>query len=97
MQCYIYRSSVKEGLYVYLRDEDGLEALPPPVLKQLGTPEFAMTLELSPDRKLGQEHAPTVIENLQNQGFHVQMPRELEDQLASIAQSVSLKDANLDA
>jgi len=47
MQCYIYRSSIKDGLYVYLAHEDGLEKLPPPVLKQLGIPELAITGERS--------------------------------------------------
>ena len=85
MQCYIYRSSIKEGLYVYIADEDGLDKLPEPVLKQLGTPEFSMTLDLLPDRKLIQEDARAVLENLKTQGFHIQMPRDIEDQLHAIA------------
>ena len=91
MQCYIYRSSVKDGLYVYLANEDGLELLPDPVKKQLGTPELAMTLDITPDRKLGQENTETVLANLAKQGFHVQMPRDVEDQLAAIAQQTTLK------
>ena len=89
MQCYIYRSSIKEGLYVYIADEDGLDKLPEPVLKQLGTPEFSMSLDLQPDRKLIQEDARAVIENLKNQGFHIQMPRDIEDQLQAIAQNTT--------
>lgn len=91
MQCYIYRSSVKDGLYVYLAEEDGLEKLPAPVIKQLGEPEYAMSLELSPDKKLGQEEVTTVMANLAKQGFHVQMPREIERQLESIALAETLK------
>lgn len=91
MQCYIYRSSIKEGLYVYLADEDGLEKLPPPVLKQLGTPEFSMSLDLQADRKLSQEDAQVVLDNLKSRGFHVQMPRDIEDQLKSIAQTTERK------
>ncbi|MFK8080322.1 MAG: YcgL domain-containing protein [Granulosicoccus sp.] len=91
MQCYIYRSSVKDGLYVYLAEEDGLEKLPGPVMKQLGVPEYAMTLDLSPDRKLGQENAATVLDNLKQHGFHLQMPRDIEQQLASVALSATLR------
>lgn len=87
MQCYIYRSSIKEGLYVYLADEDGLERLPEPVLKQLGNPEFSMSLELTPERRLGQEDVQIVLQNLSSRGFHVQMPRDIESQLESIAQA----------
>lgn len=91
MQCYIYRSSIKEGLYVYLASEDGLDQLPAPVLKQLGTPELSMSLELNPERKLGQEDAKVVLKNLETQGFHVQMPRDIEHQLAAIAQAATFK------
>jgi len=89
MQCYIYRSSIKEGLYVYLADEDGLTSLPEPVLKQLGTPEYSMTLDLHPDRKLSQEDAAVVLDNLKAHGFHVQMPRDIEHQLETIARTAN--------
>lgn len=91
MQCYIYRSSIKDGLYVYLAHEDGLEKLPPPVLKQLGIPELAMSIELTPERKLGQEHTPTVLKNLNEQGFHVQMPKDIEQQLQQLALAATSK------
>jgi len=89
MQCYIYRSSVKEGLYVYVAHEDALKSLPAVVLKQLGAPELAMTLELNADKKLGQEHAPTVMTNIENQGFHVQMPKDIEQQLSAISNNAT--------
>ena len=89
MQCYIYRSSIKEGLYVYLADEDGLSSLPEPVLKQLGKPEYSMTLDLHPDRKMSQEDAVVVLENLKSDGFHVQMPRDIEHQLETIARTAN--------
>lgn len=91
MQCYIYRSSLKDGMYVYLAEQDGLEKLPAAVLKQLGTAEFAMSIELTASRKLGQENASTVLENIERHGFHLQMPRDLERQLESIALSATLK------
>lgn len=78
-------------MYVYLAEEDGLEKLPAAVLKQLGTAEFAMSIELTAERKLGQENASTVLENIREQGFHVQMPRDLERQIESIARSATLK------
>lgn len=81
MRVYIYRSSKKEGLYVYLRDQAQLETLPEPVTKQLGTAEFAMEFDLTADRKLGQEDATKVIANLESQGFHLQMPRDIEIQI----------------
>jgi len=78
MQVYIYRSSKKEGLYVYLKEREALATLPEAVTRQLGNPEFAMELDLSPDKKLSQEDTTTVLANLEAQGFHLQMPRDIE-------------------
>lgn len=63
---------------MYLKDPDGLESLPEPVRRQLGEAEFAMEIELTPEKKLGQENAADVCENLESRGFHVQMPRDIE-------------------
>lgn len=78
MQCYVYRSSKKDGLYVYLAEEDGLSQLPEPVLHQLGEPELAMTIDLATRTSLGHENIDVVRENLKEQGFHVQMPKNIE-------------------
>lgn len=91
MQCYIYRSSIKDGLYVYLADENGMEKLPEPLKKQLGDPQFSMSLDLTEERKLGQENTQTVLENLATQGYHVQMPKDIEHQLETIAKTSTLK------
>ena len=60
-------------------------------MKQLGTPEFSMSLDLDADRKLVQEDANVVLENLESRGFHVQMPRDIEHQLEAIARTASSK------
>lgn len=78
MQCWIYRSSVRDGLYVWLAKEDALDTLPEPVMRQLGAPELAMSIELHAGKKLGQEDPVVVMANLKSQGFHVQMPRDIE-------------------
>jgi len=78
MQCFVYRSSKIDGLYVYLADEDGLGKLPVPVQKQLGDPEFAMALDLSKRSSLGHEDITEVRKNLEDQGFHIQMPKDIE-------------------
>lgn len=78
MQCYVYRSSKKDGLYVYLAEEDGLSQLPQPVLHQLGEPELAMSVDLAKRASLGHENIEEVRKNLKEQGFHVQMPKNIE-------------------
>lgn len=71
---------------MYLTDPEALKTLPDPVLNQLGTPEAALTFELTPGRKLGSEDASEVITNLKNQGFHLQMPRDIESVVAKLSE-----------
>jgi len=61
-------------MYIYLKEKDNFDAVPTDVLKNLGRLDFAMELELSADKKLAREDPRAVMENLQNLGFHLQMP-----------------------
>lgn len=74
MQVFVYKSSRKEGAYVYLPQRDDFAALPPPILQSLGQLTFALELDLTPDRKLATEDAPTVLANIAERGFHLQLP-----------------------
>ena len=74
MQVFIYRSKRKDGAYVYLPQRDDFGQIPAPILQTLGRLEFAMDLELTPERKLATEDAPTVLKNIAERGFHLQMP-----------------------
>jgi len=85
MQVSIYRSSVTDGLYVYLAPETSVDSLPDPVRRQLGTPELAMELELDSDRKLPNADAAEVLKKLESQGFYIQMPKSIETILADLS------------
>jgi uncharacterized protein YcgL (UPF0745 family) len=74
MNCTIFRSSVKDYTYIYLADEQEFKDLPAQLRVVFGEPEFIMNLELTADRKLAYEDVTQVIKNLQDQGFHLQMP-----------------------
>jgi uncharacterized protein YcgL (UPF0745 family) len=47
-------------------------------LKLLGEPIHVMDLELDPARKLAQEDVAEVLRNLQERGWHLQVPRQDE-------------------
>jgi uncharacterized protein YcgL (UPF0745 family) len=72
--CYIYRSPLKDLMYLYLKEKDAFDDLPAPLRKRFGEPEFTMELELSPERKLANADAPTVLTALERQGFYLQLP-----------------------
>ena len=60
--CYIYRSPLKELMYLYLKEKDAFAELPEPLRRRFGEPEFSMELELTADRKLANADARQVIE-----------------------------------
>lgn len=72
--CSIYKSPRKNEMYLYVLKADGLEHVPEGLLPFFGTPMHAFDLVLSPERKLAREDITKVLENLDNQGYHLQMP-----------------------
>jgi uncharacterized protein len=92
--CYIYRSSARADMYLYLRQRDDFTCLPDDLSKRLGRLDFTMQLELQADIKLARENPATVMENLQKQGFHLQMPGDtsIDDILARIAHEQNAAD-----
>ncbi len=81
MQCYVYRSSRKPDTYIYLKEKDVFDDIPEALLSVFGQPEFALEFELTPERKLAQEDAAQVLKNLDENGFHLQMPPEKEEMM----------------
>jgi len=75
MQTYIYKSSRKDELYLYIIKKDDFSDIPPALYDSMGKePIFVMELNLSPDKPLAREDVIKVIKNLESLGYHVQMP-----------------------
>ena len=74
MHCTVHASDRRDHLYLYLRGDVAFDDLPDTLRAAFGPPRFVMELALTPDRPLARESASEVIENLKDQGFHVQMP-----------------------
>ncbi len=73
MLCYIYRCNLKPDMYIYLAEEDNFENMPKEIFDSLGIVEFSMELEMTPETKLAREDTPTVLNNLDKHGFHIQL------------------------
>lgn len=87
--CWVYRSELKEELYIYLVKHDDFDSLPD-ALKQLAGPlTEVMSLTLTPERKLARQDVSTVIANLKSQGYHVQMPPTREELLRNEKELIS--------
>lgn len=77
--CSIYRSTRKSGMYLYVPREQGMAKVPEQLKTLFGKPEHAMDMVLTEQRKLAREDIVQVMENLQSQGYHLQMPPQQED------------------
>ncbi len=74
MNCYVYRSKHKQGLYLYLVEKDDFSQVPESLLKMLGETTFSFEFDLSENRKLVRAEALEVIRNMKENGFFLQMP-----------------------
>lgn len=97
MICYIYRSHRKRDTYLYLKDKDDFTCLPETVMQVFGPPEFSLSFDLHAGRQLAQADSQVVIEQLESEGFYLQLPRSDYD-LADIEQRIvaSLKTTKQD-
>ena len=91
MECFIYRCSLKPDMYIYLAEEDVFDNVPKEIFNSLGIVEFSMGLEISADTRLAREDTATVIDNLKEHGFHIQLAGDesVEAIMARIAQQSS--------
>jgi len=89
MLCHIYRSNRKFDTYLYLVEKDDFSAVPADLLRIFGPPEFSFSFDLAPGRKLAREESDEVLENLQHQGYHLQLRDDI-----LIEQMLALKGLN---
>ena len=74
MQCYIYKGRRKPDTYLYIERENDFTRVPDALLELLGTLEFVLALELTPERKLAQADAAEVRRQLAADGYFLQLP-----------------------
>ncbi len=86
--CSIYHSPKKMGMYLYVEKADALKRVPQELLSIFGPPRHAFDLVLTPQRKLAREDISQVLENLEQQGFHLQMPPPEEDYIEHLPEEL---------
>jgi uncharacterized protein YcgL (UPF0745 family) len=72
--CQIFRSPKEEGMYLYVKKEEGLTKVPEELLKLFGKPLPAMVLLLTPEKKLARVSVEKVVASLETQGYYLQLP-----------------------
>lgn len=74
MLSFIYRSSKKDEMYLYLSKKDGFDTLDEGLKQVFGQPEFVMMVDLKKRDKLARVDIARVLEELNDKGFFLQMP-----------------------
>jgi len=77
MLCHIYRSIRKPDTYLYLADKDDFSVVPAELLRVFGVPEFSFSFDLTQKRELAREDSVEVLDNLENQGYHLQFQDDI--------------------
>jgi uncharacterized protein YcgL (UPF0745 family) len=61
-------------MYLYLDSDRKLDTLPGTLLTAFGQPQLALTLALSPERRLARADAAAVLAALDERGYYLQLP-----------------------
>lgn len=74
MMCTVWRSSRKEGMYLYMPKGAPFAELDEVLQRHFGAPEHAMDLLLHAGRTLARADIVEVMASLADKGFYLQMP-----------------------
>ncbi|ENP8322277.1 YcgL domain-containing protein [Vibrio vulnificus] len=80
MLCSIYKSSKKEGTYLYIPKKDDFSQVPDTLMQMFGKPSHVMTVNFE-GRSLALVNIEKVKESLNNEGFFLQLPPPPENLL----------------
>ena len=70
----VYRTRRKPDMYLYVDFADDLGRVPESLLARFGTPELALSLSLTPGKKLARAQASDVLDAIVKTGYFLQMP-----------------------
>ncbi|HEY5717819.1 MAG TPA: YcgL domain-containing protein [Motiliproteus sp.] len=82
--CSIYKSSKKDEMYLYVDKQEDLKRVPDALLEVFGRPVGAMTLLLTPEKKLARVDVQQVMDSIREQGYFLQMPPPREEYLLDL-------------
>ncbi|CAM4340066.1 YcgL domain-containing protein [Vibrio agarivorans] len=73
MLCTIYKSTKKDGAYLYVAKRDDFSAVPDELMHMFGKPVLVMTLNIA-TRELALVDVNKVKESITEKGFFLQLP-----------------------
>ncbi|WP_290784964.1 YcgL domain-containing protein [Halomonas sp.] len=82
--CEVFKSPRMEEMYLYVDKREGLTRVPEPLLERFGKPKPAITLILTPGKRMGRAQAADVMAAIREKGFYLQMPPAKEEYLLDL-------------
>ncbi|WP_293267984.1 YcgL domain-containing protein [Neptunomonas sp.] len=82
--CTIYKSPLKDEMYLYVDKKDELKKVPEALIQMFGTPSHLMDMPMLPGRKLARVDVEKMLEGIKAQGFYLQMPPPKEDYMLDL-------------
>lgn len=76
--CDVFKTRKKDGMYLYVSRKDGVTRVPDDLMEMIGRPELAMTIIITPEKKLGRADAVKVLGEIESKGYYLQMPPPIE-------------------
>jgi len=92
MLCTIYKSSKKAETYLFVKQRDDFSAIPAPLMSMFGTPTLVTVMNLANKDKLALADINKVKDNLNKQGFYLQLPPPKENLLSQHKEEMLLKN-----
>ena len=74
MQCVVYKSLKQFDYFLFVKKEDEFARVPDGLRQMLGVLEKVMDLGLDENRKLAQADVVAVMQQIEEQGYYLQMP-----------------------
>lgn len=74
MQCFVYRSTRRDDTYLLTDRGETFEHIPTELLQHLGHLEYAFEFDLTPERQLARTDGRRVIDQIERDGYYLQMP-----------------------
>ncbi|GAB2794323.1 YcgL domain-containing protein [Halomonas shantousis] len=84
MLCEVFKSSLKDEMYLYIDKSRGMGDVPEVLLERFGKPVPVMTMILTEDKPLARVEAAKVIAQIDERGYYLQMPPAKEAYLLDL-------------
>jgi hypothetical protein len=72
-------------MYLFVDASEGLERVPAELMRRFGAPIEAMTLMLTPQRRLARSDPGQVISAIQETGYYLQLPPSIVSERLALA------------